>query len=282
MKPSGEHAIETSTSALHGIASKRGYTSPSQPRETAAARTACCLALFILTACQPQPGSVERAADPDVVTGASATGTLEGFVRLGGDALPLPTRVENGTDPVICGQVQSLEDLLVAPDSRGIRNVIVALTDVPAARVPPLTPGRLELGNRACRFVPHVSVLTVGSAIVATNDDAVLHNEHFYGALTANVALPLAGSTVTIVADKPGMIILKCDVHGWMQAFIRVDTHPFHDVTDATGHFRIAGIPAGTYRLEIWHEKLGQREETVHITTGKTQTIHVEYPHDSR
>ena len=78
------------------------------------------------------------------------------------------------------------------------------------------------------------------------------------------------------------MIIVKCDVHGWMQAFIRVDAHPFHAVTDVNGYFRIADVPPGTYRLEIWHEKLGPQEETIRIEATETQTIQVEYSYDSR
>ncbi len=175
-----------------------------------------------------------------------------------------------------------MEDLLVSAEDRGIMNVIVALEGVPAERIPPYQPSRLVLDNRECRFVPHVSVLTLGSAIVATNSDSVLHTEHYYGALGANAALPLKGATVTTIAESPGMIIVKCDVHGWMQAFIRVDAHPFHAVTGANGYFRIAGVPPGTYRLEIWHEKLGPQEQTIRIEAGETQTIQVEYSDDSR
>ena len=242
-------------------------------------RIACCLALLLLAACQPEAAEVQAPFDPD---SAGGTGVLEGVVRLGGETIPRPTRVENSTDPLICGQMQSLEDLLVSTDDRGIKNVIVALADVPPAKVPSYSPGRLELDNHECRFVPHVSVLTVGSTIVATNSDAVLHTEHFYGALVANVALPREGTMVTTIAEEPGMIIVKCDVHGWMQAFIRVDAHPFHAVTGVNGYFRIADVPSGTYRLEIWHEKLGQQEKTIRIEAGETQTIQVEYSHDSR
>jgi len=53
-------------------------------------------------------------------------------------------------------------------------------------------------------------------------------------------------------------------------------------VTGVNGYFRIADVPPGTYRLEIWHEKLGQQEETIRIAAAETQTIRIEYSHDSR
>lgn len=58
-------------------------------------------------------------------------GALEGIVRLAGDEVPSPISVENTTDPTVCGQTQTLADLLVSGDNRGIQNVVIALTDVP-------------------------------------------------------------------------------------------------------------------------------------------------------
>ena len=194
-----------------------------------------------------------------------------------GPEVPQPTRVENTTDPAVCGRMQTLDDLLVSVAGRGIQNVIVALEDTWALEIPTPLPVRLVLDNRDCRFVPHVGVLTVGSTIEATNSDPLLHNVHLYGALKANIALPFQGLAVERTVAEPGMIIVKCDVHGWMQAFIRVDSHPFHAVTDQDGHFRIPGIPAGTHKLETWHEKLGRRRKAIHIEAGKTERIEVEY-----
>ena len=251
----------------------------SRARLPGPSRWAGCVAVLLVAACQPQ-GSESPA--PLQTGSADGSGTLEGFVRFSGDVLPQPTRVENSTDPSICGEMQDLEDLLVSTKNHGIMNVIVVVEGVPAEKTPPYQPSRLVLDNRECRFVPHVSVLTLGSTIVATNSDSVLHTEHYYGALGANAALPSKGATVTTTANSTGMIVVKCDVHGWMQAFIRVDAHPFHAVTGVNGNFRIANVPPGTYRLEIWHEKLGRQEKTILIEAGQTQTIQVEYSQDSR
>ncbi len=73
------------------------------------------------------------------------------------------------------------------------------------------------------------------------------------------------------------MITVLCDVHGWMKAFIRVDEHPYHAVTDEQGYFRISGVPPGSYTLELWHEKLGTRQVSVHIERGITSRIEIEY-----
>jgi len=232
-----------------------------------------CVFILLLTACQPE----KQESQPVPAVPPEGHGHLEGFVRLAENTLPRPTRIENTTDPQACGKMQTLEDLLVSDNTHGIQNVIVALKDVPPSKTPPPRPGSLILDNRQCRFVPHVSVLTAGSSIHAINSDSILHNAHFYGAVTANIALPRKGVKATKRVDEPGMVIVKCDVHGWMQAFIRVDRHPFHAVTDENGHFRIPDIPAGTYDLEIWHEKLGVLDKTVEIESTKVKKIEVAY-----
>ncbi len=204
-------------------------------------------------------------------------GALEDSVRLTGLVVPEPTRVQNSTDPELCGTMQTLDDVLVSVADRGIRDVIVALVDVPVSDGAELATRELELDNHECRFVPHAAVLTVGSTIRVKNSDPLMHNAHFYGAARGNFALPSRGYTAGRTVKKPGMVVVKCDLHGWMQAFIRVDRHPFHAVTDETGHFRISEIPAGTYTLELWHEKLGRQEQSVHIATGETAEVEVEY-----
>ncbi|MFQ5889542.1 MAG: hypothetical protein ACE5JR_05765 [Gemmatimonadota bacterium] len=198
-------------------------------------------------------------------------------MRLAAHAAPGPTRVTNTTDPDVCGESHSLEDLLVSSRTLGIRNVIVALADVPAGSTPAAPPGELVLDNRNCRFEPHVGVVSTGSAIVTANSDPLLHTVHYYGALRGNISLPVQGMRIRRKTEIPGMIAVKCDVHGWMQAYIRVDAHPFHAVTDPEGAFRILNIPEGEYTVELWHEKLGPKRTAVRIEAGRTTSIEVSY-----
>ena len=206
------------------------------------------------------------------------TGALQGTVRWTGAEVPQPTAVQNATDPDVCGPLHTLEDLLVSDRGGGVNNVIVALVDVPVGTAPPRVPGRLLLDNIDCRFSPHVTVLTVGSLFETRNSDPTLHTVHLYGPSEANIALPLQGMTVGQTLEKAGVFIVKCDVHGWMQAFIRVDDHPFHAVTDAAGSFRITDVPAGEYTLEAWHETLGTQRRTVQVRNAETITIALQFP----
>ncbi|MFQ5606214.1 MAG: carboxypeptidase regulatory-like domain-containing protein, partial [bacterium] len=71
----------------------------------------------------------------------------------------------------------------------------------------------------------------------------------------------------------PEMIPVKCDIHGWMKAWIVVVDHPYHAVTDEAGAFKITGIPAGTYTVEFWHETLGKQTQEVTVKDGANTEV---------
>jgi uncharacterized protein (DUF2141 family) len=73
------------------------------------------------------------------------------------------------------------------------------------------------------------------------------------------------------------MFVIKCDVHPWMQSYMGVFSHPFFAVTGADGKFTIANLPAGTYEVEAWHEKLGTQKSTVTVGASDTKTIKVQF-----
>ncbi len=232
------------------------------------------LALLVLfAAARSEHGLAGQGAQ----TQGAATGALEGFVRLAGESLPASTRVQNTTDPEACGLEHSLDDLLVSPETRGIQHVIATLVGVPTDRITAGPPQRLVIDNSGCRFIPHVAVARVGDTIVAKNSDPVLHTTHYYGPLRSNVALPVEGMTVSRVFRRPGMIVVLCDVHGWMRAYIRVDVHPFYAVSDELGFVRISGIPPGSYTLELWHETLGTQQVQVEIRANETARLDIQY-----
>jgi hypothetical protein len=81
---------------------------------------------------------------------------------------------------------------------------------------------------------------------------------------------------VTRIFDKPEVMVpFRCDVHGWMAAYGGVLTHPYFAVSKPDGSFEIKGLPAGTYTVEVWHEKLGTQttKVTVDGKSGATADV---------
>ena len=78
------------------------------------------------------------------------------------------------------------------------------------------------------------------------------------------------------------MVRFKCDVHGWMAAWVGVTTHPFFAITGADGTFELKGVPPGTYTVEAWHEKFGTRTTQVTVGPSQAQTASFTFTADSK
>jgi plastocyanin len=175
----------------------------------------------------------------------------------------------------------SKRDVEISPDTRGIRYVLVWLEGVklPDGYKPPTQ--TLILDNTKCQFEPHAAAITVGSTIETRNSDEVYHTTNLKGTkgvTTENIPLVSKGTSFKTKVRAAELIGVSCDKHGWMQAFIRVDPHPFHAVTDADGKFSIAGVPVGTYKLKAFHEKFYGQDLEVTVAEDEAVTLEIKYP----
>ena len=76
---------------------------------------------------------------------------------------------------------------------------------------------------------------------------------------------------------SPQIIRVKCDVHPWMTAYIGVFENPLFAVTNDDGRFEIKGVPAGSYKLAIWHEQYGRQEQNITVADDKPAEVKVTY-----
>ena len=111
--------------------------------------------------------------------------------------------------------------------------------------------------------VQHRRDAQLGTKIEITNSDSILHNVH--GLQTTdqglqtifNIAQPVRGQRTTVepALTRPGIIHLACEAgHAWMNAYIFVAAHPYVTLTNQAGEFVMPSVPAGTYRIKMWHE----------------------------
>jgi hypothetical protein len=83
----------------------------------------------------------------------------------------------------------------------------------------------------------------------------------------------LASKTITIETPE-NIIPIKCDIHGWMRAYVGVFDHPYFAITDINGSFSLPNIPPGEYVIEAWHERLGTQEQRLILgKKGQQQVV---------
>jgi plastocyanin len=109
------------------------------------------------------------------------------------------------------------------------------------------------LDQRNLNFSPHVLVVQVGTRVKFPNDDRVFHNVFSYhDGKRFDLGLYPVGAVKYVPFDQPGLSRIFCNIHPQMAAYVMVVDTPFFSVSDETGRFVIAGVPAGEYAAHAW------------------------------
>lgn len=185
------------------------------------------------------------------------------LVRLDGD--PKCVTLVNGNE-------RPAQDVVTSADG-GLQNVFVYVKEGLPATAYPVPDEPVVLDQQECRYVPRVFGIQVGQQLLIRNSDPLLHNVRSEGLINEpfDIGTPVQGMEITrTFATREVMVPFKCNVHAWMRAYLGVLDHPFFAVTGEDGRFSIPNLPAGTYTLEVWHERFGT--QTQQITVAPQQT----------
>jgi plastocyanin len=203
---------------------------------------------------------------------------VKGMVMVDG-AAPKNEPIKMAADPY-CQKAnttpQFQETYSVGGDGKSLANVFVYVKDGLGnyAFDPPSGPATIDQKN--CRYHPHVFGMRVGQTLEIINSDTTLHNIHALpkGNSEFNTGQPIQGmKTEHKFNSKEIMVPFKCDVHGWMNAYVGVLDHPYFAVSDDSGKFELKGLPPGTYTIEAWHEKLGTMTESVTLGAKDSKDV---------
>ena len=213
------------------------------------------------------------------LSGESTEPVIVGRVLYRGP-VPAPTQIDVDRDQDVCGATISMAVLSVDKATYGLQNAVVHVA-VGAGQVSAtgfaLAP--VIVRNRQCRFYPHVAAAQVGSETGTFNDDPLLHSTNVTVASSTvfNVALVAGGNPIKKRLKKPGLHLVKCNVHKFMQAYRVVFDDPYFDQTTEAGQFSITGVPPGLHRISVWHETLGVMEKDVEVPARGTVIVDLEY-----
>jgi plastocyanin len=236
-------------------------------------------------------GSKDEFADDAAAPGGAAAGgggakvdpatagELTGSVVIDGTA-PKNEPIRMAADPVCAKEAkgdQATESYIVGPDGKSLGNVLVYVKagidpkysfDMPSEGA--------KIDQKECRYHPHVFAMRVGQPLEILNSDPTLHNIHAIPKVNSefNNGQPIQGMKMNhTFTQKEVMVPFKCDVHGWMNAYVAVLDHPYYQVTAPDGKFDLKTLPPGKYTIEAWHEKLGATSQEVTIGDKESKEI---------
>lgn len=114
------------------------------------------------------------------------------------------------------------------------------------------------------QFVPLVTVVQAGTEISFPNFDSVKHHVYsFSPAKQFDLPLYSGKAAQPQLFDKPGTVVLGCNIHDKMVAYVQVVNTPYFAKTDASGKVKLDGIVAGKYELKAWHFDLPPLNQVV-------------------
>jgi plastocyanin len=233
---------------------------------------------------KPSETADDDASTPAATSGggprvdAATAGEVTGSVVLDGTAgANAPIRMS--ADPICLREnktPQTQESFEVGTDGKSLANVFVYVKDGLGNYTYDAPTEAAKIDQKECRYHPHVFGLRVGQPLEIVNDDPTLHNIHASPKVNTefNTGQPIQGMKTTHTFDKPEVMVpFKCDVHGWMNAYVGIVAHPYFAVTGKDGKFDLKTLPPGTYTIEAWHEKLGTQEMKVTIGAKETKDV---------
>jgi len=211
--------------------------------------------------------------------GGASAGEIVGKVSYAG-AAPAPETIKITKDQAVCGKTPQVESSLLVSADKGVKNVVVKITDPKDGKKMSAPAQNATVDQHGCKFNPRVTIVAAGAPVDILNSDGILHNIHTWPEKNQpfNKAQPKFRKKMTESFPEPDLVRITCDVHSWMTGYIIVAEHPYYGLSDEGGSFKIADVPAGTYTLQYWHEKLGTKTAQVTVPASGSVTANFEFP----
>src|SRR5205809_2515634 len=136
-----------------------------------------------------------------------------------------------------------------------------------------------EVAQKDLAFLPALLPIEMGTRVEFPNLDDTYHNIFSYSPVKRfdlGRYRPEERPIPSVMFDKPGLVILRCDIHEHMRGLILVLNTPYFVMSDTAGRFRLDKLPAGRYTLKAWIDSRTTRERSIDLKEG--QTLHVDLP----
>jgi len=130
------------------------------------------------------------------------------------------------------------------------------------------------MDQKNIEFIPHILPIIKGSTVEFLNSDNVLHNVFTPDGCADKFNLgtwPKGQKREYTFKEAGCLSVMLCNVHPEMEAYVLVLETPYFAVTAKNGTYQIKDVPAGTYTLTVWHEKL--KSTSIEITVPEKGNV---------
>jgi plastocyanin len=166
-------------------------------------------------------------------------------------------------------QAQGFDVAAKVTDQQGkpLADAVVVAVPVDGGARLPVKPRDDTLDQIDKQFVPKVMAVVIGTSVFFPNNDNVRHQVYSFSP-AKRFELPLYAGVPAqpILFDKPGVVVIGCNIHDWMVAYIYVSESPYFAKTGADGKATLADLPPRTYVLRVWHPQIEGSEEATRKT----------------
>lgn len=194
---------------------------------------------------------------------AAEPGSVRGRVPLGRVVVPVAVEKYLGR---ISGKV--------APPPRPVAGVWL---EAPGLRAPSAA-GSVKLEQRGYQFASWLLIVPVGSRVEFPNLDPEFHNvRSLRGVKRFDIGRykPDERPSPVETFDKPGVVLLSCEIHEHMRGAIVVVDSPFFSRTAEDGSFAIPRVPPGTYTLRAWLDEKREWAQPVTVVSGRAAEVNL-------
>ena len=144
---------------------------------------------------------------------------------------------------------------------------------------PPATNPVAQIIQKDYRFQPALLPVRAGTRVEFVNADEAYHSVFSYSPakrFDLGRYRPDERPVPSEVFPTSGVVTLRCDIHEHMRGLVVVVDTPYFTTTDASGHFRLEGVPPGAHVLKAWINGTNTLQRPVEVRDQAT--VRADFP----
>lgn len=149
-------------------------------------------------------------------------------------------------------QAQPFSALVIDAEGHPVAGAVLSLAG--QAQAKPIAAAAMDQVDK--QFLPAVLAVATGTVVSFPNRDDIRHHVYsFSPAKRFELRLYEGTPSAPVTFDRPGLVVLGCNIHDWMLGYVYITDASWFGVSDAQGLIQL-DAPAGQYPVTLWHPAL--------------------------